>query len=113
MSGTHYYVLLYDIWVFTHRLNKENLNLRRAKSESSSDPDNKVKRCRDATRYLETILLCKLDDGFSPFPGSVCRIKNRNLSSFFCEILSNVIQCGRSALPVKTRNTSKEKLPKC
>lgn len=69
-------------------------------------------RCRDATCYLKTILLCKLDDGFSPFPGGVCRIKNRNLSSFFCEILSNVVQRSRSALSVKRRNTSKEKLPK-
>lgn len=39
INGTHHYVLLYDIWVFTHRLNKENLNLRRGKNKSSLDPD--------------------------------------------------------------------------
>lgn len=62
--------------------------------------------------YLETILLRKLDDGFSPFPGGVCRIENRNLSSFFCEILPDVVQCGRSALSVTRRKTSQEQLPK-
>lgn len=110
MKGTHYDVLLYDVWVFAHRFNKENLHLRRGESESSSDADNNVKRGGDAALYLETVLLCKLDDGFSPFPGGVGRIKNRNLSSFICEILPNVVQCGRRALSVKRRETSRETL---
>lgn len=65
-----------------------------------------------ATRYLEIILLRKLDDGLSPFPGGVCGIENRNLPSFFREILANVVQRGRSALSVQRRRTSKQTLPK-
>lgn len=32
--------------------------------------------CCDPTAYLKTILLCKLNDGFPPFSGGVCCIKN-------------------------------------
>lgn len=59
------------------------------------------RRSEVATRYLEAVLLCELDDDFSPFPGGVCGIKNRHLSSFFCEILSDVVERGRSTLSVK------------
>lgn len=111
MNGTHHDVLLYHIWIFAHRLNKENLNLRGGKGESSLDTDNKVTGCCAAPRYLEAILLCKLDDGFSPFPGGVCCIKNRNLSFFFCKVLSNVVQCSRSTLSVTKKG--KEILRKC
>lgn len=77
---THHNVLLYDVWVFTDRLNKEHLREKRgggvimlgvAVSECSTPSLS----C-DPTTYLKTILLGELDDGFPPFSGGVCCIKN-------------------------------------